>query len=64
MREVKETRTYYDRDPKTRDKILTKLEYTIQIEAGVVVNVINQSHFDVNKTSEVFEHYSKKYNGK
>lgn len=64
MTEIKENRTYYDRDPKTREKILTKLQYTVQVQDGVVVDVINQSGDTVMRNSEVFEFYSKKHNGK
>jgi hypothetical protein len=62
MQTIKTKRTYKERDPKTGKDFDLELGYTINIEDGVVKEVINQSGYPCNTNSEVFEYYSQIYN--
>lgn len=62
MQKINDKRTYLERDAKTKEEFEFPLNYTIHLEQGKVVDVINQSGYPVEHRSEVFEFYSNKFN--
>ena len=62
MEKFNETRVYLERDPKTKEEFEFPLNYTVCVDNGKVVDVINQAGYPVEHRSEVFQFYSAKYN--
>lgn len=58
---ITEDRAYRGKN-ENGEKEIIRTKYHIEVENNVVINVLNEDYFAVEKNSEVFAFYSKKFN--